>query len=460
MALAFSRVSPDSWSRRATPIGASSLVRFGDALLILADPPRSLSGSVSHGSLELLSAAPASRIHLVVQVGRRFEIEHPEVSVVLSRGRYLIVDIDPVRAASLSGRECYTIRPLKAGETVFEVRRANGSARAAGTPGMNAWLARISAPRLRTRLEQLAAFPTRFSTSDGFLQAAAWARDEFRSMAYAATLQRISVGGETSCNLIADRTGNGGVKRELFLVTAHLDSVNYDGGPSAAAPGADDNGSGCVGVLELAALLADERPRHDIRFVLFGGEEQGLCGSRHYVAGLSADDRHRLNGVINMDMIATRNRTAQPSVLIEGAPLSKSIVDGLAEAAAQYTDLTVQTSLQAFKSDHVPFIEARLPAVLLIEGTDSANSDVHTANDTIQHVDYGLMSAIITTHAAYLGARVGLTGGAQMSFHDGHTDAGREASLRLATRESIIEALRALPFQFSGSYDYDGGVRT
>ena len=58
------------------------------------------------------------------------------------------------------------------------------------------------------------------------------------------------------------------------------------GGPSAAAPGADDNGSGSAGLLELARVLSSRQWGHDLRFILFGGEEEGLHGSRQYVAAL------------------------------------------------------------------------------------------------------------------------------------------------------------------------------
>ena len=88
-------------------------------------------------------------------------------------------------------------------------------------------------------------------------------------------------------------------------------------------------------------------------------------------------------------MIATRN-TVEPAVLLEGAPLSSSLIDDLATAAATYTSLRVETSLDAFASDHVPFLEAGVPAVLTIEGADSANANIHTAQDTMQHIDVAL----------------------------------------------------------------------
>ena len=129
------------------------------------------------------------------------------------------------------------------------------------------------------------------------------------------------------------------------------------------------------------------------------GEEEGLHGSKQYVSGLSKNERIRISAVINMDMIATLN-TASKAVLLEGDPVSRTLMEELAGAAATYTSLIVQTSESSFGSDHVPFIGELIPAVLTIEGTDSSNLNVHTANDTLDHINYGLALDIIRMNLA------------------------------------------------------------
>ena len=69
-------------------------------------------------------------------------------------------------------------------------------------------------------------------------------------------------------------------------------------------------------------------------------------------------------------------------------------------AAGTYTSLTVQTSLHPFNIDHVPFIEASIPAVLTIDGTDDANHNMHTAGDTLDHIDYDLALQIVRMNLA------------------------------------------------------------
>jgi hypothetical protein len=109
-----------------------------------------------------------------------------------------------------------------------------------------------------------------------------------------------------------------------------------------------------------------------------------------------------------MDMIATLNMPTL-TVLLEGAAVSQMVMNDLSDAAHDYTSLAVQTSLHPFASDHVPFINASLPALLTIEGADSANHNIHSANDTLDHIDYGLASEILKMNLAVVARRLGAT---------------------------------------------------
>jgi Zn-dependent M28 family amino/carboxypeptidase len=64
----------------------------------------------------------------------------------------------------------------------------------------------------------------------------------------------------------------------------------------------------------------------------------------------------------------------------------------------------VETSLNPFASDHVPFINAGMPAVLTIEGADSANGHIHSANDTLNFIDWSLAAEILRMNIAALAA--------------------------------------------------------
>jgi Predicted aminopeptidases len=97
------------------------------------------------------------------------------------------------------------------------------------------------------------------------------------------------------------------LKKETIVFTAHYD---HDGASDTAIfHGADDNGSGTVGVVELARAFAaaPSRPKRTLLFAIFAAEERGLLGSYYYAAHpLRPLDTTR--AVINFDMIG-RNET-------------------------------------------------------------------------------------------------------------------------------------------------------
>ncbi|MDQ2921449.1 MAG: M28 family metallopeptidase, partial [Acidobacteriota bacterium] len=157
---------------------------------------------------------------------------------------------------------------------------------------------------------------------------------------------------------------------------------------------------------EIARVFQDHTSVHDLHLILFGGEEQGLFGSKHYVAGISKTEKARISAVVNMDMIGALNSSTR-SVLLEGAPLSKTVISGLSKAAATYTQLKVETSLKPFASDHVPFIDAQIPAVLTIEGADNANGNIHSANDTLDTIDVEIALEILRMNVAFVAEQIG-----------------------------------------------------
>lgn len=373
-------------------------IRLADRVVVWTTEPFTASDSRGAPGVVARQREAEGQLYLIVQVGQAFEIDNPATRIVVHKGRYLIAELTFTELDRLAGQAelCWSVRPVPLDDILLDVR---APVAAAVVPWVQTLVASVSQSTYSTYLTSMTAFATRHSLSPQFTDSATLARDELRTLGYAADLRPISVGAGSSFNVVAERTGAGTTGRELVIVVAHLDSINIPGGPSAPAPGADDNASGSAGALEIARVLAMHPIRHDLRVILFGGEEQGLLGSTQYVAALAAAERARIRAVINMDMIATVN-TPTLTVLLEGAGVSQTLITALADAAATYTSLTVQTSLNPFASDHVPFINVSIPAVLTIEGADSANTNVHTANDTLTHIDYRLALEIVRMNVA------------------------------------------------------------
>ena len=369
----------------ADAAGGARSARFGDKTLLWVPAEQHL-GRASRTAPGLL---------LVTQVGRSFQDDYPDVTPLLDHGRHLVISAaDRPRRRS---NNCWRIETLRADTTIVDSPSVSA---ARADPTVADLVGEVSTTSYQSDLTWLASLPTRHSLSTTFTQAMDLAADRMVALGYQVARTPITVGAGHSADLIGDRQGVG-TNRELIIVTAHLDSINIAGGPGATAPGADDNGSGSAGVLELGRLVSTRTWQHDVRLILFGGEEEGLFGSKQYVAALPPAERSRVRAVLNMDMIATAN-TATPTVLLEGAPVSSSQINALAAAAATYTGLKVETSLNPFASDHVPFINAGIPAVLTIEGADSANGHIHSANDTLNFIDWSLAAEILRMNIAAL----------------------------------------------------------
>ncbi len=198
----------------------------------------------------------------------------------------------------------------------------------------------------------------------------------------------------TTENLLAE-TPTGAGERTL-VVGAHLDGV-------AEGPGINDNGSGVAAVLETAVRFIEPgvQPNNRVRFAFWGGEEDGLRGSNHYVAQLDDTARRGIALYLNLDMVGSPNPEA--SVYGGGAPGS-GWPSGSGAIQAVLTDFLnsqgVAPQTVSFRaSDHAPFLAAGIPVGGLFTGSDDgADPCYHQACDRVETIDRDMLGLI--AHAA------------------------------------------------------------
>jgi indolepyruvate decarboxylase len=371
------------------------IAHFGETI-VYATNRMEHRAAVEHDNRNVVRLNGSGSLRVVVQKGRSFQRANPLIPVLLDRGRYLVVDL-PGGVQLHEEPGCFVVVAEDTPSVGFHVRRAVA---APVRSDVSAILQRLSMRDLRATVEALAGLFTRHSLLPGFTTALEMAQGWLREAGCQVRRMELALDDGITANLIGERHGVSNPRR-LYILCAHLDSVNHEEGAGGRAPGADDNATGTATVIAIARALACETLRHDVHFVLFGGEEQGLFGSIAYVAGLSTEDRERLAGVVNIDMAGSKN-TPERSVLLEGAEVSRLVMEDLAQAAATYTSLTTQFSFNPNASDHVPFILRGLPAVLTIEGADGAYAHEHTARDTPEKIDYELHHEITAMNLAWL----------------------------------------------------------
>jgi Iap family predicted aminopeptidase len=204
------------------------------------------------------------------------------------------------------------------------------------------------------------------------------ARDGDRvRLAVDATTER----GQTQ-NVVAEI---GPARGPVVMAGAHLDSV-------PGGPGINDNGSGVAALLEVARTLGP-RPPGRVRLAFWGGEEEGLVGSRRYVRELSDADREAIRAYLNFDMVGSPN--AVPAVYSDGDPevaeLLRRVHPGR-EGGVGVGGL----------SDHAPFDSADVPVNGLYTGRDRC---YHLPCDTLDNVDLAVLLPIARAAARALAAQ-------------------------------------------------------
>jgi len=195
------------------------------------------------------------------------------------------------------------------------------------------------------------------------------------------TLERYTLRSKQLFNIIAELPGT--IKNEHYIIGAHLDSISQATGDERLSPGAEDDGSGSVGLLEMAKVFAAHPPKQTMHFIWFTGEEQGLVGSERSSAQVVArGDKGKVKLMVNMDMIGY-SRGNPLKVLLETKQEYRSIVQQFQEAAKKYCDkLETAVSFNPFGSDHVPYLNRGMPALLTIDNDWSRYPHYHRTTDT------------------------------------------------------------------------------
>lgn len=88
-----------------------------------------------------------------------------------------------------------------------------------------------------------------------------------------------------------------GDQNNRLALGAHTDSV-------LAGPGINDDGSGVIGILEVAKALSKYEVKNAVTFGFWSGEEIDLLGSAFYVASLSPEENLKIRGYLNFDMVS------------------------------------------------------------------------------------------------------------------------------------------------------------
>ncbi len=293
----------------------------------------------------------------------------------------------------------------------------------------------VSADSLRSYITQMVSFGTRSTLStttdkkQGIGAARNWVVSKFQTFAANAngrltayvdttTLQPdgrrvnkvISLG-----NAMAILKGTDPADNRIFLISGHLDSRVTDVmNATAAAPGANDDGSGVAAVLECARVMSSRRFGATIIFVAVSGEEQSLLGSG-FLAKQAKEKGWNIEAMLNNDIMGSNNSSetriidnTRVRVFSEGLPAfdtGRTIAnirslglenDGKARQLARYVKETGERYVDNLEvvmvyrndrflrgGDHTPFVQQGFAAIRITEMNENyehQHQDLRTEN--------------------------------------------------------------------------------
>jgi Zn-dependent M28 family amino/carboxypeptidase len=267
---------------------------------------------------------------------------------------------------------------------------------------------------------------SRFVGQDGNFATAAYLKKQFKELGLKVSEEQVldsridehANGKEVHTNVVGFLKGTD-LAHEVVLLGAHYDSVNWED-TADKAPGVDDNGSGSALMLAVARALTKSKkfhPRRSVMFVAFNAEEEGLVGSDHFAKMFSTSflDSGKppgvkkygdLKAVFIADEVAWPGSGKEQRQAIFETSGQTDELNSMVDTLAKMAMLKNATSSVAgdglgdgrqsfvvnyhgFGSDHMSFLDAGIPAVLLIERDDDYHAQEwgHSARDTFEHVD-------------------------------------------------------------------------
>ncbi len=189
-------------------------------------------------------------------------------------------------------------------------------------------------------------------------------------------------------NFVAEKKGTTEPQKVLIL-SSHIDSVR--------CKGANDNGTGTIGLLAVAQELAKNNYSYTVRVLGFDKEETGLVGSDAYVASIKT--KSNIIGNINFEMMGVNSRKDGSFHVIDcqkesSVVISSAIKSSIATLGLPLTVVKACTD----RSDHASFWRHNLPAVVISENFFGGDADpcYHAKCDIVDdRLDYKYMGNIL-----------------------------------------------------------------
>jgi len=257
-----------------------------------------------------------------------------------------------------------------------------------GSIDLETLIAQVSQDSIEAFEYRLQAFDGRVVGSDSNYAARDWIQSKFADFGYDSIYLDDFIGGGSAqaYNVVAVKPGTL-YPNDYIVVGGHFDAV-------PGSPGADDNGSGTAGVLEIARVLKDIETEVTFIFITFDSEETGLNGAYHYANAAAARDDNIIY-MLNMDMIAFLSNDTMAK-LYYGPEVAYSQLWGT--LADSLVGITGVLSGNASNSDHYAFVANGYDATFVHEFDFS--TVYHSPHDSTSYMNFDYMTRMIKASLA------------------------------------------------------------
>jgi len=266
-------------------------------------------------------------------------------------------------------------------------------------------------------LEKFTSFHTRYYKSDYGRQSSEWLLEQVRTIIKDSGANKYGAAAEPfehpwgQSSIIATIPGK---LNSTVVVGAHQDSINLFFPSFMSAPGADDDGSGTVTILEAFRVLltsediATGKGENTVEFQWYSAEEGGLLGSQAIFSAYEKQGRD-VKAMLQQDMTGyvqgTLDAGKPESVGVITDFVDPALTEFIKEVVTEYCEIPyVETKCGYACSDHASASKAGYPSAFVIESA-FADSDkkIHTSDDTIKYLsfDHMLQHARLTLGLAY-----------------------------------------------------------
>lgn len=229
--------------------------------------------------------------------------------------------------------------------------------------------------------------------------------------------------GYDAVNFIGRQNGCGR-SEDVWLIGGHYDTVDD-------SPGADDNGTAIVGMLEAARVLSAYQFEKSIAFVAWDLEEEGLVGSTDFVTK-NQDSFGNMEGYMNFEMIGyfsnRPNTQTFPAGFDQLFPAQQQAVaddafrgNFIANVGNTQNSLALMQSFETManqyvpelkvisiptpgtgalvpdlrRSDHTPFWLANIPAIMITDSANFRNENYHGPEDVLDSLSFTFMANVV-----------------------------------------------------------------